>query len=284
VGSISGGKAEVDIGPYVASDAAFPFVKLVDLRQACDSGTPGADIDAIGAMGSAARIALDSSVLFASGKHRLKPGGKKELDRVLKDIGNPEESTVEVAGHTDSVGSTEANRVLSEQRAQTVAEYLVSNGRFREAAVTTRAFGESRPVASNDTEAGRARNRRVALTVRTTPDEEDAIGAPTEILGIWYSDSGGIIELQREGDQVSGHYRGGEGTLVGEFAEADRFEGFWIKDRSRKSCDTEKQGSDHWGGMRLEFDSPELDSFTGYWRYCNEKEDRGSWSQARRLL
>src|SRR6056297_4012098 len=60
VGRISGGKAEIDLAPYVAADAGFRYVKLVDLMSACGSGeTPGADIDAVGAIGSAQRIALD---------------------------------------------------------------------------------------------------------------------------------------------------------------------------------------------------------------------------------
>ncbi|WP_376692442.1 OmpA family protein [Wenzhouxiangella sp. EGI_FJ10409] len=284
VGVISGGKAEVDIAPYVSADDSFRFIKLVDLRQACNTRTPGADIDAIGAMGSAAKIALDGSVLFDSGEHRLKDGGREELSRVIAQLENTEGSAVEVAGHTDSVGSAEDNLVLSRNRAQTVARYLMENAAFPEGAVTTRALGESQPLASNDTAEGRARNRRVELTVRTTPEAGEQSEPQVEILGIWHSEDAGIIELERRGDQVNGQYRMSEGTLTGEFVDEDQFEGFWIKDRSRTACDSEKQGSEHWGGIRLEFDSPELDTFTGYWRYCNEDEDRGSWNTARRLL
>ncbi|MGM0631625.1 MAG: OmpA family protein, partial [Pseudomonadota bacterium] len=284
VGSISGGKAEVDIAPYVSPDDAFRFVKLVDLRDACGTRTPGADIDAIGAMGSAARIALDSAVLFDSGEYRLRQGGTEELDRVIARMGDPEGSRVEVAGHTDSVGSASDNLQLSESRARTVADYLTDHAGFSDGAVTTRALGESRPLVSNDTAEGRARNRRVELTVRTTPEAEQAGEPRVEHLGIWYSESNEIIELQRQGDQVTGHYTSSDGVLTGEFVEDDVFEGFWIRDSSRMSCGSEKQGSDHWGGIRLEFDSPALDSFTGYWRYCDEDEDRGQWSEAGRML
>lgn len=283
VGRISGGKAEVDIAPYVSAEDAFRFVKLVDLRQVCNTRTPGADIDAIGAMGSAAKIALDSAVLFDSGEYQLKQGGRDELERVIAQIDNPAESRLEVAGHTDSVGSAESNRQLSSNRAQTVADYLTENAAFPEGAVTTRAFGQSQPLASNDTEEGRARNRRVELTVRTTPQADESEQPQVEILGIWHSKSNGIIELQRQGDKVTGHYTSSDGTLVGEFVEEDQFEGFWIKDGSAKACASEKQGSDHWGGIRLEFDSPELNSFTGHWRYCDEEKDRGKWSEAKRL-
>ncbi|PLW83912.1 hypothetical protein CWI75_00695 [Kineobactrum sediminis] len=284
VGRISGGKAEVDIASYVSADDAFRFVKLVDLRQVCSTRTPGADIDAIGAMGSAAKIALDSAVLFDSGEYQLKQGGFEALDQVIAQIDEPRSSRLEVAGHTDSVGNAESNRDLSKNRARAVADYLKVNADFSEGAVTTRAYGENQPVASNDTEKGRSRNRRVELTVRMTP-QVDGPGEPlVEILGIWHSRSNGIIELQRQGDQVTGHYTSSDGTLAGEFVEKDVFEGVWIKDNSRKACATQKQDSEHWGGMRLEFDSAQLDVFTGYWRYCDEEKDRGSWSEARRLL
>lgn len=283
VGSISGGKAEVDIAPYVGNEEAFRFVKLVDLRQACGTRTPGADIDAIGAMGSAARIALDSSVLFESGAYQLKTGGNEELDRVVRQLGDPAKTRVEVAGHTDSVGSADANLELSRQRAQTVADYLNKAADFPEGAVTTRSFGETQPVAPNNTAEGRAKNRRVELIVRTTP----AVNRPekvAEILGIWHSSSNGIIELRRRGDEVTGSYTSADGTLLGELVSEHRFEGFWIKDNSAQTCEHSKRGSKHWGGLRLEFASSQRDEFTAYWRYCDEDEDRGKWSKAERLL
>lgn len=284
VGRISGGKAEVDIAPYVRADDAFRFVKLVDLRQACNSKTPGADIDAIGALGSASKIALDSAVLFDSGEYTLKSAGREELGRVIARLGDREDSRLEVAGHTDSVGSEESNLELSENRAETVAGYFVEQGAFAEEAVTIRAFGESRPLASNETAEGRARNRRVELTVRTTPKVDESGDEPVEILGIWHADDAGVIELQRRGKGVSGDYDSSKGALLGEFVAQDRFEGFWIRERSRKACASEKQGSEHWGHIRLEFDSAARDTLAGYWRYCGEEEDRGQWKTAERLL
>jgi outer membrane protein OmpA-like peptidoglycan-associated protein len=71
---------------------------------------------------------------------------------------------VEVGGHTDSVGSEAYNQGLSERRADAVRDYLMSKG-VKASRLTARGYGESRPVASNDTEEGRAENRRVELVV-----------------------------------------------------------------------------------------------------------------------
>ena len=71
---------------------------------------------------------------------------------------------IEVEGHTDSVGSDEYNQKLSEQRASSVRDYLISQG-LRADILTAKGFGETTPVATNDTAAGRQQNRRVELVV-----------------------------------------------------------------------------------------------------------------------
>ena len=74
---------------------------------------------------------------------------------------NPSMS-VEIQGHTDSIGSDEYNQKLSERRAQSVLEYFVGQG-IAKNRLTAVGYGESQPIASNETEAGRAKNRRVQL-------------------------------------------------------------------------------------------------------------------------
>jgi len=69
-----------------------------------------------------------------------------------------------VAGHTDSVGTDSYNQGLSERRANAVKDYLTAQG-IKASRLTARGYGESRPVASNDTDEGRAENRRVELIV-----------------------------------------------------------------------------------------------------------------------
>lgn len=287
IGTIAGGKAEIDLAPYVSADESFRMVKLVDLKQACSSGTPGADVDALGAIGSASKIALDSAVLFASGEHRLKSGAFGALDTVITRIDDPAASQVEVAGHTDDVGEAADNRVLSRKRAQAVAAYLRENADFAADAVTTQAFGESRPVAGNDTAEGRARNRRVELTMRIQQTAEP--GPPeVEILGVWAGASGDrVVELRREGEAIRGDYDFDGSRLLGRFVDETTFEGFWIKKRSGRKCDSAKDGSHYWGPMRIEFASAEQDRFDGFWRYCGSSEDDWSpkgWQGIERLL
>jgi outer membrane protein OmpA-like peptidoglycan-associated protein len=95
-------------------------------------------------------------------------GVKSQFVPTLRNVGNVlreyEQTTVDVYGHADSVGSDEYNQDLSERRAMNVASVLVQGGVIRQRLVAE-GFGESRPVASNSTDDGRARNRRVEVYV-----------------------------------------------------------------------------------------------------------------------
>ena len=71
---------------------------------------------------------------------------------------------MEIGGHTDSVGSDSYNQKLSEQRAKAVCDYLISQG-VDKARLSYKGYGESEPIATNETEAGRQRNRRVELKI-----------------------------------------------------------------------------------------------------------------------
>ena len=284
IGRITGGKAEIDLAPYVSGDTDFSYVRLVDLKTSCGGKTPGADIDAVGGIGSAQRIALDSAVLFDSGEYQLKPAASQAIDEVLTRIENRGATSVVVAGHTDGVGSAEDNRALSRNRAAAVADYLVEHGGFSAERVTREAFGETRPIASNETPAGRAKNRRVELTVKTPRQADDEQAAGVEILGIWDARGHGILEMRRVDGEFEGEYSSDGGRLLGEFISDTVFEGYWVENNSRRSCDSEKAGSDHWGPLRIEFESADRDAFKAKWRYCGEDEWRGEWKRAERML
>jgi outer membrane protein OmpA-like peptidoglycan-associated protein len=86
------------------------------------------------------------------------------LDKVSATLAEYDKTVIEVAGHTDSVGSDAYNQQLSERRANSVASYLSGHGVDRSRMVTIGA-GEGHPVAANDTDAGRAQNRRVEITI-----------------------------------------------------------------------------------------------------------------------
>jgi outer membrane protein OmpA-like peptidoglycan-associated protein len=113
-----------------------------------------------------------SDVLFDTAKYTLKPGAREKLARVAGILLTQPSLRIEVEGHTDSVGSDEYNQRLSENRASSVRDYLVSQG-VKSEMIAARGFGEGRPVASNDNAAGRQQNRRVELVV-----SGEAIGQP----------------------------------------------------------------------------------------------------------
>ncbi|MGL5836990.1 MAG: OmpA family protein [Sphingorhabdus sp.] len=105
---------------------------------------------------------MPSEVTFAFGSANLSPDFRSTLDKVGSTLTQYEKTYVDVLGHTDSVGSDAFNQTLSEQRAQTVADYLANRG-VQRARLATKGYGESQPRASNTDEAGRAQNRRVEI-------------------------------------------------------------------------------------------------------------------------
>jgi outer membrane protein OmpA-like peptidoglycan-associated protein len=103
-----------------------------------------------------------NSIFFDFDRYELRPESFMELDRWVKFLADNPSLQVQIHGHTDSMGTEIYNRVLSENRAQAVVTYLIGKGVDRQR-IKARGFGESRPVAGNDTPEGRQRNRRVEI-------------------------------------------------------------------------------------------------------------------------
>ena len=103
-------------------------------------------------------------VNFDFNSAHLTPAAEHELDTTVALLQQHGGQSAEVHGHTDSRGSPAYNLKLSERRAQAVVDYLVTHG-IAASRLSAKGFGETQPVASNDTEAGRAENRRVTLTL-----------------------------------------------------------------------------------------------------------------------
>jgi outer membrane protein OmpA-like peptidoglycan-associated protein len=116
-----------------------------------------------------------SDVLVDVGSANLKSGAREKLAKVAGILLSHRGLKLQIEGHTDSVGSAEYNQRLSENRADSVRTYLVEQG-IASNNVGTAGFGESMPVASNDTAAGRQQNRRVELIVS---GESIGTAAPT---------------------------------------------------------------------------------------------------------
>lgn len=111
-----------------------------------------------------------SDVLFDTGSSTLKPGAREKLAKISGVLLAHPGLTLQIEGHTDSVGSDEFNQQLSERRADSVRDFLAEEG-VPGSTMTAAGFGKTQPVASNDTPEGRQRNRRVELVV-----SGDAIG------------------------------------------------------------------------------------------------------------
>jgi len=113
----------------------------------------------------ALKVNVPGSVSFASGSASLDSKLHPTLDKIAATLNEYAQTSVTVVGYTDSVGSAEANRELSRRRAGAVADYLSQHGVSR-SRITVDSRGEEEPIATNDTEAGRAQNRRVEMLVR----------------------------------------------------------------------------------------------------------------------
>ena len=129
----------------------------------CPDSRAGAVVDADGCE---VQVVIElQGVHFDLDKATLRPESMAILDAAVKTMGEHGTLAVEVAGHTDSTGSEAYNQALSERRAQVVYSYLVDHGVSADR-MTWKGYGESSPIATNDTEEGRAKNRRTELVIQ----------------------------------------------------------------------------------------------------------------------
>lgn len=123
--------------------------------------TAGTGID-VTRDGDVIKLNLPDGVTFDFAKYDLKPQFFPALNTIASTLKEYNQTIVEVSGHTDSVGSDAANQTLSERRANSVASYIIGQGVMRERFEIV-GMGERYPIASNDTDSGRAMNRRVEI-------------------------------------------------------------------------------------------------------------------------
>ena len=132
----------------------------------CAGTPPGFKVDLNGCI--VQQSVVLQAVDFETGSDRLTPESKATLDSVAAALTGQPALTIEIGGYTDSKGSALANLRLSERRARAVLEYLVTR-RVPRASLRAKGYGQSRPIADNATEEGRAQNRRVEFQVLNTP-------------------------------------------------------------------------------------------------------------------
>ena len=109
-------------------------------------------------------VTLSEDVLFDVDRSEIKAGGAQELARVADFLRNHPNRNILVEGHTDSTASDSYNLALSQRRANAVEDMLISMG-VEPTRIESRGYGEQLPVATNDTAAGRQKNRRVELVI-----------------------------------------------------------------------------------------------------------------------
>ena len=124
-------------------------------------------------------VRLDSMSLFDTGKWQLKSGSTKVLINALVGVKAKPGWLIVVAGHTDSTGDEHANQQLSLKRAESVRNWMRDTGDVPESCFAVQGYGESRPVATNDTPDGRAHNRRVEISLVPQADACLLPGTPT---------------------------------------------------------------------------------------------------------
>ncbi len=150
IGAAVGGVAGAFIGNYMDKQAAE-----------IERDIAGAKVERIG---EGIKITFDSGILFDVDQADLKYDSKTELGQLAVILNKYEDTNILLAGHTDSTGSAEYNMGLSEDRAQSVAYYLETQN-VNAMRLDVRGFGKDEPVASNETVAGRALNRRVEVAI-----------------------------------------------------------------------------------------------------------------------
>jgi OOP family OmpA-OmpF porin len=166
VGKINGGNAVVDIGDSTKPGDIFRYIKLVDAKtRTRDRMWPGADIDAVAAIGSAKQIALNSTYLFNTNQAVLKPQAKEELTKIAKELNELKNYSIVINGHCDSTGNKTNNKILSKNRAVSVKDYFLTKLNNKHTLITCNGYSDEYPLATNTTPEGREKNRRVEIYI-----------------------------------------------------------------------------------------------------------------------
>ena len=152
------------IGAAVGATVGGLIGRQMDQQEAeLRRATAGTGVD-VTRDGDVIKLNLPDGVTFDFAKYDIKPQFYPALNNVARTLAEYNQTIVEVTGHTDSVGSADFNQRLSEQRANSVGNYLIGQGLVRERFEII-GMGKNYPIADNATDAGRALNRRVEIRV-----------------------------------------------------------------------------------------------------------------------
>ncbi|MBR5084199.1 MAG: OmpA family protein [Prevotella sp.] len=169
------------IGTAVGTTAGALIGKHMDKVKARAAAIENASVTEITDQNglSAVKVVFDSGILFATGKYALNQASKSSLSNFANVLKADPMLYIDIQGHTDSTGSDKVNDPLSVNRAQAVANYLVSCGVPSSQFQNVTGFGSHQPVADNSTAAGRQQNRRVEIYMYASQAMIDAANAGT---------------------------------------------------------------------------------------------------------
>lgn len=174
LGAILGGsnnRAAVLIGTGVGAIAGGSVGSYMDRQEReLRARTAGTGIE-VQRQGDEIALKLPSGISFDFNSAAVRPEFRPALDTVAQTLVSFPSTFVDVKGHTDSIGSAAVNQRLSEQRAIAVADYLSMHG-VQQQRIATRGYGFTMPIASNDTEEGRAQNRRVEIKLTPVTEQD----------------------------------------------------------------------------------------------------------------
>lgn len=132
-------------------------------KRELEAQVPEATIETVN-NGEAIKVTFDSGILFGFDNSALSPESREALARFAENMNANPDTDIRIIGHTDSKGRHAYNMDLSDRRAKSVVDFLISKD-VRRSRITSQGVGPDQPVASNDTEAGRAKNRRVEIFI-----------------------------------------------------------------------------------------------------------------------
>jgi outer membrane protein OmpA-like peptidoglycan-associated protein len=174
LGALLGGRdnrAEVLIGTGIGALAGAGIGSYMDKQERelrARTANTGIEVER---KGDEINLKLPSGISFDFNSAAVKPEFRPALDQVAQTLASYQSTFVDISGHTDAIGSDAVNQRLSEQRAKAVADYLGYQG-VNAARVATRGYGKTYPIASNDTEQGRAENRRVEIKLSPVTQQD----------------------------------------------------------------------------------------------------------------
>ncbi|MES2619040.1 MAG: OmpA family protein [Bacteroidota bacterium] len=175
IGTVAGGGAGAVIGRASGNTALGAIIgaavggaagaiignKMDKQAKDIENNVPGAKVERVG---EGITVEFNSKILFDVNKYELSSDATANLSKLVTILNEYPDTDIEVQGHTDNTGSDSYNKTLSKQRATAVSNYLTSKG-IKTDRINIKGFGENAPKYENDSETGRANNRRVEFMI-----------------------------------------------------------------------------------------------------------------------